>query len=73
MEDEKELVIIKILSELQEKYNINNQDVKSILDKILSQYTLLSNETSLMVSDLPEKIQFFLGLKSFIDSVSCCQ
>lgn len=64
MEDEKELVIIKILSELQGKYDINNQDVKNILDHILSPYTLLSNETSLMVSDLPEKIQFFLGLKS---------
>ena len=64
MVDQKELVIIKILSELQEKYDINNQDVKSILDKILSPYTMLSNDTSLMVSDLPEKIQFFLGLKS---------
>lgn len=64
MEDQKELVIIKILSELQEKYDINNQDVKSLLDGILSPYTLLSNETSLMISDLPEKIQFFLGLKS---------
>lgn len=64
MQDEKELVIIKILSELQERYDINNQDVKSILDKFLSPYTLLSNDTSLMVSDLPEKITFFLGLKS---------
>lgn len=64
MEDYKELVIIKILSELQKKYNINNVEVKNILDKHLSNYTLLSNETGLMVSDLPEKIQFFLGLKS---------
>ena len=31
MEDSKELVIIKILSELQEKYDINNLDVKNIL------------------------------------------
>lgn len=64
MEDEKELVIIKILSELQEKYDFNNHDVKSILDNNLSPYTLLSNDTSLMISDLPDKIQFFLGLKS---------
>lgn len=64
MEDEKELVIIKILSELQLRYNINNQDVKSILDNILGQYKLLSNEMGLMTSDLPEKIQYFLGLKS---------
>lgn len=64
MQDEKELVIIKILSELQDKYDINNMDVKEILDHILSPYTLLSNETSLMASDLHEKIQFFIGLKS---------
>jgi integrase/recombinase XerD len=64
MEDEKELVIIKILSELQEKYDLNNIEVKNILDKHLSNYSLLSNETGLMVTDLPEKINFFLGLKS---------
>lgn len=63
MEDYKELVIIKILSEFQEKYDINNIDVKNILEKHLSNYTLLSNETGLMVSDLPEKIAFFVGLK----------
>lgn len=63
MEDQKELIIIKILSELQEKYKINNQDVKNILDKNLSDYTLISNETSLMTTDLPEKVMFFIGLK----------
>lgn len=64
MDDEKELVVIKILSELQNKYNINNLEVKEILDRNLSKYTLLSNSTDLMVSDLPEKIHFFLGLKT---------
>jgi len=64
MGDDKELVIIKILSELQDKYNINNVDVKNILDRNLGNYFLISNETSLMASDLNEKIQFFLGLKS---------
>ena len=64
MEDHKELVIIKILSELQEKYDINNLIVKDILDRNLSDYILYSNETSLMVSDLGEKISFFLGIKS---------
>ena len=39
MEDHKELVIIRILSELQEKYDINNVDVKNILDKHLSNYS----------------------------------
>jgi integrase/recombinase XerD len=63
LEDNKELVIIKILSELQEKYEINNVDVKNILDRNLCDYTLISNETSLMATDLPEKITFFLGLK----------
>ena len=58
MEDCKELVVIKILSELQEKYEINNADVKNILDKNLSDYSLVSNETSLMVTDLPDKIKF---------------
>lgn len=64
MEDSKELIIIKILSELQEKYEINNLDVKEILERNLNNYTLVSNETTLMASDLPEKIMFFLGLKS---------
>ncbi len=64
MEDHKELVIIKILSELQEKYDVNNLIVKDILDRNLAEYTLYSNETSLMVSDLGEKITFFLGIKS---------
>lgn len=63
MEDSKELVIIKILSDLQEKYDINNLDVKNILEKHLSDYILFSNETSLMATDLPEKIMFFLGVK----------
>lgn len=63
MDDHKELVIIKILSELQEKYDINNLDVKNILEKHLNNYSLISNETGLMVSDLPEKIMFFIGLK----------
>ncbi|MBP1924573.1 integrase/recombinase XerD [Sedimentibacter acidaminivorans] len=64
MEDQKEFVIIKILSELQEKYDINNMDVKNLLDKHLSEYSLISNETALMVSDLSDKIKFFIGLKS---------
>lgn len=63
MEDSKELVIIKILSDLQEKYDIDNLDVKNILEKHLSDYTLLSNETSLITTDLPEKIKYFLCLK----------
>lgn len=63
MEDSKELVIIKILSELQEKYDINNLEIKEILDRNLADYTLLSNETSLMVSDIEEKIFFFICLK----------
>jgi integrase/recombinase XerD len=64
MEDSKELIIIKILSELQEKYQINNIDVKNILERNLENYSLISNETALMVSDLPEKVRFFIGLKS---------
>lgn len=64
MEDHKELVIIKILSELQEKYDVNNLIVKDILDRNLAEYTLYSNETSLMVSDLGEKMTFFIGIKS---------
>ena len=64
MNDEKELAVIKILSELQNKYDINNLEVKEILDRNLSNYTLLSNSTDLMVSDLPEKIHYFLGLKT---------
>lgn len=64
MEDHRELVIIKILSELQEKYDFNNLIVKDILERNLENYSLVSNETSLMASDLPEKITFFLGLKS---------
>lgn len=64
MNDDKELVVIKILSEIQNKYDINNLEVKEILDRNLGNYTLLSNSTDLMVSDLPEKIHFFLGLKT---------
>ena len=64
MGNENELVVIKILSELQNKYDINNLEVKEILDRNLNGYTLLSNSTDLMVSDLPEQINFFLGLKT---------
>lgn len=64
MEDSKELIIIKILSDLQKKYEINNTNVKNILEMNLENYNLISKETSLMVSDIPEKVQFFLGLKS---------
>lgn len=63
MGDIKELVIIKILNELQQKYDINNVDVKNILDKHLSEYILLTNKNELMVSDLNEKINFFIGIK----------
>ncbi|HBQ43875.1 MAG TPA: integrase, partial [Lactobacillus acetotolerans] len=63
MEDGKELVVIKILSELQERYDINNKAVKEILDRNLENYILVSIDTSLMVSDLQEKIFFFIGLK----------
>lgn len=63
MEDGKELVVIKILSELQERYDINNKVVKDILDRNLENYILVSIDTSLMVSDLQEKIFFFIGLK----------
>lgn len=63
MEDEKELVIIKILNDLQEKYDVNNLEVKEILDRNLANYVLLSNETGLMVSDIEEKTYFFICLK----------
>ncbi len=63
MEESKELVIIKILSELQELYEINNLEVKEVLDRNLEPYILVSTETSLMISDLQEKIFFFIGLK----------
>lgn len=63
MEDNKELVIIKILSDIQEKYDIDNLDVKNILEKHLNDYALLSNETSLMASDIEEKMYFYICLK----------
>lgn len=63
MNDCKELIIIKILSELQEKYDINNLDVKNILEKHLGDYTMLSNETALMASDIEEKMYFYICLK----------
>lgn len=63
MNDNKELIIIKILSELQEKYDINNLEVKNILEKHLNDYTLLSNETALMASDIEEKMFFYICLK----------
>ena len=70
MEDSKELVIIKTLSELQEEYpNINNLKVKYILEQNLKDYSLITNERSLMVSDLPEKINYFLGVKK-LDGLS---
>lgn len=63
VEDNKELVIIKILSDIQEKYDIDNLDVKNILEKHLNDYALLSNETSLMASDIEEKMYFYICLK----------
>jgi integrase/recombinase XerD len=63
MEDSKGLVVIKILSELQQLYEFNNMEVKGILDRNLENYILVCTETSLMVSDIQEKIYFFIGLK----------
>jgi len=64
MEDCKELIIIKILSELQDNYEIDNLKVKSILERNLDSYTLHSNSFEVMASDLEEKIAFFIVLKS---------
>ena len=70
MEDDKELVVIRMLSDLQEEYpNINNLKVKYILEQNLKDYLLVTNETSLMISDLPEKITYFLGVKK-LDGLS---
>ena len=70
MQNAKELVVIKILNDLQDDYpDIDNLKVKYILEQNLKEYSLITNETSLMCSDLPEKIKYFLSIKK-LDGLS---
>lgn len=64
MENARELVIIKTMYDFQETFeNIDKTKVRRILEKNLCDYVLVSQSTELIVSDLKEKIIFFLRIK----------
>ena len=55
-----------ILIKLAENININfknQQMVERILVELLQDYTVIKNETSLTISDIPEKITMYLQAK----------
>lgn len=63
MSNENELAVFKILNDLQDKYNIDDNNIRYILEKNLDNYTLIKNEPLTAKTDLQEKIQFFLNIK----------
>ena len=56
-----------ILIKLAENININfenQQTVERILVELLQDYTVVKNETSLTISDIPQKITMYLQAKN---------
>lgn len=64
----KEMVIIKILSELGEIYDIDSRKVRNILDMALDGYTVEQECYELVVSDFNDKMFYYLAAKK-IDGV----
>lgn len=66
--DNKEMVIIKIMGDLGEIADIDSKKMRAVLDEAFNGYTIEKESYELVVSDLQEKITYFLASKK-IDSV----
>ena len=66
--DNKEMVIIKIMGDISEIVDIDSKKLRAVLDEAFNGYTIGKESYELVVSDLQEKISYFLASKK-IDSV----
>lgn len=66
--DNKELIIIKIMANLGEIADIDSKIIRAILDEAFNGYLVEKESYDLVVSDLKEKIAYFLAAKK-IDGV----
>ncbi len=66
--DNKELIIIKIMANLGEIADVDSKSMRAILDEAFNGYLVEKESYDLVVSDLKEKIKYFLASKK-IDGV----
>ena len=66
--DNKEIIIIKIMAELGEIVDIEPKKMRAVLDEVFNGYSVEKESYDLVVSDLKEKIKYFLASKK-IDGV----
>lgn len=66
--DNKEMIIIKIMGDLGEIADIESKKMRSVLDEALNGYKVEKESYELVVSDLQERIAYFLAAKR-IDGV----
>lgn len=66
--DNKEIIIIKIMAELGEIVDIEPKKMRAVLDEAFNGYSVEKESYDLVVSDLKEKIKYFLASKK-IDGV----
>jgi integrase/recombinase XerD len=69
MEDYKEVLITNLINGLHNEFGISYNKLRNLLDKAMSEYSITKNETALVVSDLHEKIEYFLASKR-VDGIS---
>ena len=63
MIDNKEQVVMKMVSVIHDRYHIDAADVKTVIEGILDNYTITEKDGQVTASDLPEKVDFFLGVR----------
>ena len=67
--DNKELIIIKLMAEISQIADINSKQLRAIMDESFNGYSVEKESFDLVVSDLKEKIAYFLAAKK-IDGVN---
>lgn len=61
-EEFKRTLMIKMIDNININY-ANQQIIERVLVELLQDYTVIKNETSLTISDIPEKITMYLQAK----------
>lgn len=69
MEDIKNQVIIKLVADLHERFGSDATELKQFIENSLDNYSLIKTEAQLIGSDLKERIDFFVGVRS-LDGLS---
>lgn len=69
MEDYREVLITNLVLNISKEFNIESSKLRQIIDESIKDYSVNKNETSLVVSDLTEKIEYYLASKK-VDGVS---